>query len=123
MYIQNHRARNIVSKFRLSSHNLHIETGRHQKPKIPKQLRTCKCDNTSIEDEIHVLLQCPFYSDKRTEFFNCIIESGKIDMNLLNNVSDHSRFITIMSNRDSEILYMLSKFLLNCFKIRQDHPK
>ena len=55
--------------------------------------------------------------------FYAPVISGKIDMNVFNNGCDHSRFITIMSNTDSKILCMLSKFLLNCFKIKQDHPK
>ena len=41
------------ARFRISSHNLRIETGRHEKPKIPSEDRTClKCNLNEVEDEI-----------------------------------------------------------------------
>ena len=53
--LEHHRIN--FSRFRLSSHRLKIETGRWSR--IPRENRTCKCNNTNIEDEEHVALLCP----------------------------------------------------------------
>ena len=50
--IRDRRYRNTISKFRLSSHNLEIDRGRHCNPKVPVSERLyyrCNC----IEDEQH----------------------------------------------------------------------
>lgn len=49
--------RKIITRWRLSSHKLHIETGRYTNPKTVKENRTCRvCDN--IEDEHHAIFKC-----------------------------------------------------------------
>ena len=59
MYLDNIKKkiyRFALTKFRLSSHELEIETGRGKQPvKTPISDRKCKLCNT-IEDEFHVLL-------------------------------------------------------------------
>jgi len=48
-----------IARFRVSSHNLRIEIGRHVNPIIPLENRTClKCDMHVVENEIHCLLIC-----------------------------------------------------------------
>ena len=50
--ISNHRYRNALCKFRVSAHNLEIETGRYFR--IAPQERICKCcTSNSIESEYH----------------------------------------------------------------------
>ena len=51
----------LITKWRLSSHNLHVERGRYTSPKTPREERTCKVCPTSVEDEVHVLFYCPLY--------------------------------------------------------------
>jgi hypothetical protein len=54
-----------VTKLRVSSHRLHIETGRWTKPhSTPFNERTCFCCNV-LEDEFHFVLECKLYSDIR----------------------------------------------------------
>ena len=49
-----------VARLRMSAHILAIETGRHVRPKICKDLRIHKnCDLEEVEDESHFLLKCP----------------------------------------------------------------
>ena len=49
-----------IARFRMSSHTLAIETGRHAKPKIAKGERKCRyCNLDDVEDEKHFLLKCP----------------------------------------------------------------
>ena len=51
----NFKYRQIITKFRLSDHNLKIETGRYHK--VPREQRVCSFCNVK-EDEIHLLLDC-----------------------------------------------------------------
>ena len=57
-----------LTRLRLSSHRLEIETGRWHKPqKTPRNQRKCTFCNT-LEDEFHFLLECPLYDDLRQVF-------------------------------------------------------
>ena len=65
--ITNPKARSALTKFRLSDHKLHIESGRHCNPPKPVEERLCKiCNNQVVEDEIHFLLNCSHYCDLRS---------------------------------------------------------
>ena len=44
-----------TTQLRLISHTLKIESGRHRRPVIPKQDRTCICGE--VEDEEHFVLK------------------------------------------------------------------
>lgn len=56
-----------LCKFRISSHNLLIETGRYTN--VTRNERRCQlCDHGEIEDEYHFILCCPFYIDIRLKF-------------------------------------------------------
>ena len=47
----------IFARFRVSSHNLRIKTGRHETPKLALDERLCnKCDSNEIDNEQHCLL-------------------------------------------------------------------
>ena len=63
----NQDKRTLLTKFRISNHNLRIETGRHEckvnshgKPVILLRCeRLCQnCITNSVEDEIHFMLEC-----------------------------------------------------------------
>ena len=59
--------RKLISKLRLSSHKLCIETGRYTS--INRNDRICKkCNFGVIEDEFHFILQCPFYVNVRRQY-------------------------------------------------------
>jgi hypothetical protein len=54
----------LITKFRVSSHQLLIEQGRYYK--IERSERKCQmCDYRDIEDEFHFILKCPLYKDLR----------------------------------------------------------
>ena len=61
----------IITRWRLSSHNLHIETGRRKKPKPPRTERRCIVCNT-IEDEEHTLFNCTAHTFIRLRFENLL---------------------------------------------------
>jgi hypothetical protein len=47
-----------------------IEKGRHAKPKLAVENSCVLCDGKAVEDEYHFLIECPFYTDLKIEFFN-----------------------------------------------------
>ena len=65
--VKNVKARTLVTKFRLSNHDLMIETGRHKR--VPKE-RFCPFCPTMIENEHHFLWDCHIYKHVRMEHLN-----------------------------------------------------
>ena len=56
-----------LSKFRVSSHKLAIETGRYYN--IPNDERLCMfCNMRAVETEYHLLLVCPYYTSLRRKY-------------------------------------------------------
>lgn len=67
-YISESKFKTALSRFRTSSHNLYIETGRYDN--TPRHERICKsCNMKQIEDEYHFLLVCPNYRELRVKYF------------------------------------------------------
>ena len=54
------------TRLRLSSHRLRVETGRWTR--IPREQRVCSCDRQSLQDEVHVLLNCTLTNTIRTKY-------------------------------------------------------
>ena len=62
--------RSSLAKFRGGIAPINIELGRFQG--LPVEERVCMSCPELVEDEMHVILQCPCYSDIRKEMFNDI---------------------------------------------------
>ena len=58
--------RQSFSRLRLMSHNLMIETGRWSR--IPRVARVCQCNNTAIQSENHVLIECSLTQNLRLRY-------------------------------------------------------
>ena len=69
LVVKNSVTKIFLSRFRLSPHNLYMETGRWQRPKIPPEDRICPSCKNGVEDEILVFAQCQRYNDLRVPFF------------------------------------------------------
>ncbi len=109
----NWKQKQILSKFRLSSHNLFIETGRHCRPVLPAAERICKkCSLNETEDELHFLLKCQNYVELRTKYI--------FD---LNDRSVDEHFIYLMSSESYTILQNVSSFLIEAFEKRNSSEK
>ena len=90
--------RKIISKVRCSNHCLEIEKGRHSN--TPREERICIiCQNGSIENEVHFLLDCRTYQPLRDLF--------KID------------FDSIFDILETENQSLLGKYLLSAFELRE----
>ena len=61
----NERERVVFTRLRLSSHNLKIEKGRWSR--TIRENRLCDC-GPSIQDEAHVLFDCPKTNEVRVQF-------------------------------------------------------
>ena len=71
--IKNPAIRQSVTKLRLSNYSLNIETGRYKN--LPKQLRFCPFCPSSIESEVHFLIECNTYNTLRKEILQEIIQN------------------------------------------------
>ena len=61
--INNIKHRQAMTRLRLSSHSLNIESGRHKD--IQRQDRICPLCKKNIEDVTHFIISCPFYDKIR----------------------------------------------------------
>jgi hypothetical protein len=106
-FISNDQFRIVLTKFRLSSHDLAIETGRYENK--PREERLCTyCRLRVIEDEYHFLLVCPNYYELRRLFlkpYYCRWPTIQ-------------KFETIMSSKIKKDVLNLSKYLYYAFKQR-----
>lgn len=98
--IRDFKLRRVLTRFRLSNHDLEIEVGRHKG--LPVEERYCRrCTEGAIESEIHFVCECPAYFDLRNDFLQ-IVDFVDVD------------FVYIMIHAD----FQLAKLLLKMFKRR-----
>ena len=102
-------SRSYITKLRISAHTLCIETGRYNKPPIPRQNRLCKFCPNSIEDETHFLLNCPKYEPQRNKY-----DIFKIP----NFTTEAIALKTIMNPDDHNMAKQLSFFIFEAFEVR-----
>lgn len=102
----NHRR--ALSRFRISTHRLQIETGRFTN--TPRSQRICqKCSSGDIEDEIHFLCSCQFFEEKRTDLFNLV--SSKYHN--FSNLNTLNKFIFLLSMEDTQVLTVVARFIID----------
>jgi hypothetical protein len=96
-----------LSKFRLSSHDLAIETGRYTNIRIEDR----KCNQCNlIEDEYHFLLVCPKYRHLRQNFFKPFYRHWP---NLY-------KLESLMTSTSRKTIENLSKYIYHAFKLRNN---
>ena len=96
-----------LSRFKLSSHNLSIETGRYNS--VPKEERLCIfCNVRKIEDEFHFLLVCPHFTELRRKYFK----------NYFCNWPTLNKFDQLMLSSSKKTLGNLGKFIYFAFRKR-----
>ena len=114
--VNNCKYRYALAQFRLSSHNLGIETGRHCKPPKPASERICLyCQSGSVDDEVHFLTQCTFHDKYREAFENTV----KSIIPNYANMSYTDKFEKVMKTPDYTIINALGKYVYIAFKQRQ----
>ena len=102
-----------LTRFITSSHTLKIETGRWTRPKTPINNRLCQHCINKVEDEFHILTECPLY---RT------IRQRLISNYYVINPSMYKVVQLLTSSRKRDII-SLAKFIYAAFKIHTElHP-
>lgn len=98
-----------LCQFRLRSHNLAIETGRHSK--TPRERRLCiYCNSEEIEDEVHFLLFCSFYDELRRPLIPLISE-----------LNTHDAFVFLLHSTAPNITRSVAKFIYLAFNKRNQN--
>ena len=76
--------RSALAKFRCGVAPIRLETGRYEN--LPVEQRLCPFCETSVEDELHVVLICPMYNDLRmplveaASHINPLIPANSLEM-------------------------------------------
>ena len=108
LYINIQKYRVALSRLRLSSHHLAIETGRHAKPIVPVHQRLCtKCNLGVLDDEIHFVTQCAKFQNIRNIMYHTV-------MPLIPNFdekNDKDKFILLLTSEDMRVLIALAKYV------------
>ena len=93
--------RAVITRWRFSHHNLHIETGRYKHPKIPREERRCNiCP--CVEDEEHVIFHCALYNNVRVKHVEIFTKYAHIQ--------------EILNPKNVEDAYQVGSFLLEVEK-------
>lgn len=112
--IKNRDMRKSLTRFRVSAHDLEIEKGRYKKLKAEN--RVCKnCQTLEKEDEFHFLITCPKYLAEREILFSY---TTKYCSNF-EKLSDHNKFLWLMTTEDINIIKKLANYVHSCFEIRK----
>jgi hypothetical protein len=97
-----------IARFRLSSHNLNIELGRHKRPYVEPENRLCeKCNLNLVEDEKHFLMVCPKWNNLRLN----LMQVAADDISEFKDLSLQNQFLKIMSSKELKVNLALGQFL------------
>ena len=108
LYVTNPYHRCALTQYRLSSHNLGIERGRHTKPPKPQEQRLCLyCRNGCVDDEIHCLTECDIHTETRQRFISNI----KSHIDKYEDLSANEKFVTVMASSSEVVIKELAKFI------------
>jgi hypothetical protein len=86
--------RSAYAKFRCEVASLRVETGRYERKTVHE--RTCLYCTNCVEDEFHVLMQCPLYADLRQTMSNDVLHFN-VNFSFL---SDADKFVFLFSNEN-----------------------
>ena len=96
----------IITRWRLSNHDLRIETGRYIRPILPRNMRVCSVCVDYVEDEEHALYHCQLYDDARRKYRNLL---------------DQYSLVTEIFNPKTVVdACQLGKFLLDIEEVRKN---
>lgn len=111
----NKDTRKILTKFRVSDHELLIETGRYKK--IPREQRKCQvCNN--IDDEFHFFFNCKLNRNARESFMKYLEETH----NNFNNLSATEKLITILNPSTPLQIKTVVSFIVQSLELRKGDP-
>ena len=94
----------VITRWRLSNHNLMIETGRYMTPYTSREQRLCTLCQ-SIKDEHHAIFICPRYTDLRENhvFLNEYTAVGDVLKPKYTHMKDVASFLHSIESRRKEL--------------------
>ena len=109
--VSTEKLRIALSRLRLSSHRLEVETGRWVKPNaIPMENRLCStCQK--LEDEFHFVLECVRYENLRIQYIP----------NFYRRRPSMFKLIELFSSTVKEVQRNLALFVFKAFKVRDEY--
>ena len=114
LFIPDFNLRKCISKIRLSSNPLCIETGRYTRPKTPVENRQCPmCNTGAVEDEVHFICTCEYYKDERD-----LLLSKLWSLEPSGTKAGHELFIELMNLQNIPDLTCFGKFIQKCLNKR-----
>jgi hypothetical protein len=101
-----------ISKIRIGAHDLEVERGRWTKPKpVPASDRFCRHCKTVAETEIHFMIECPVYSQPRSDLLkNCPN---------MKNLDTQALFTALFGARDEETIRQVGIFICRALNKRK----
>jgi hypothetical protein len=109
--------RSDYAKLRLSTHNLHIESGRHVSGelRLSPDKRICKFYTLNeCEDEIHFITRCPKYDDLRQKMIlNLTCRYNEVSL-----LSNSMLFTWLVTNQDHFVITEFAKYVHQSFELR-----
>ena len=105
-----------IIRFRVSAHNLHVETGRHHRPRpTPVEDRICMYCNDNmnekiVEDECHALMVCPKFEVMRGELME-VVSQHLPNFIFCVFLTQAEKFCFIMSSLEPLVIKALAKFV------------
>ena len=103
--------RTVITRWRMSCHSLRIETGRYNRPRIPRNERTCKAC-VVLEDERHALFECPAHTFIRLRYNNILSDYTTVQLilhpNSIEDANTIGRYILDIE-KNMELLKMVVK--------------
>ena len=102
---ENNKLQMQFARFRLSSHKLNIEKGRHLQLNRNERLCTL-CNSSAVQSELHFLLHCQKYSELRIKY------------NIIQSQTTRHAFKILMSTKNRSKLINLMNFVKSAMDLR-----
>ena len=99
--------RSLFAQFRAGILPLNIETGRYRNVSLPDRLCTL-CDDSEVEDEIHFLCVCKFYSEYRSDMYNAVTRYYAD----FNHLDQFDKCVYLIANEQKCVISFIVKALL-----------
>ena len=99
--------RSLFAQFRAGILPLNIETGRYRNVSLPDGLCTL-CDDSEVEDEIHFLCVCKFYSEYRSDMYNAVTRYYAD----FNHLDQFDKFVYLIANEQKCVISFIVKAFL-----------
>ena len=94
-----------LARFRCGTAVICIETGRYEG--LPENETICPVCENVVEDEYHVLCQCPLYTDLRPEYYEFLIAEMDVSVH---NLWKEGKLSLILSNTENSAIRASAKF-------------